>query len=126
MKLLLRFSFLVFVDPAEIIHVRGLEDGKSEYYVHYHGCKYSSSVFSFAFRVVMKFLNLGKIGIDGIILRRKRFTFESMGFLSNQAPQFDVAFYCLSSAEVLLTLKYKNFCSALFFKEYSETCLTYP
>ena len=33
------FGFLS-IDPAEIIHIRPVEGGKSEYYVHYHGCKF--------------------------------------------------------------------------------------
>ena len=33
------FGFLS-IDPAEIIHIRSAEGGKSEYYVHYHGCKF--------------------------------------------------------------------------------------
>lgn len=33
----LQFTFSV--DAAEIIHVRPVENGKTEYYVHYHGCK---------------------------------------------------------------------------------------
>lgn len=36
---------LFLTDPAEIIHIRPVEDGKSEYYVHYHGCKLPSFYF---------------------------------------------------------------------------------
>ena len=30
---------LFSIDAAEIIHIRPVEEGKKEYYVHYHGCK---------------------------------------------------------------------------------------
>lgn len=38
---LLMFS-LISTDAAEIIHIRAVEEGKKEYYVHYHGCKFFS------------------------------------------------------------------------------------
>lgn len=41
----LMFS-LFLLDAAEIIHIRPVEEGKKEYYVHYHGCK----LFSFTFQ----------------------------------------------------------------------------
>ena len=37
----LMFS-LFSIDSAEIIHIRPVEEGKKEYYVHYHGCKFYS------------------------------------------------------------------------------------
>ena len=36
----IKFVFDVPVDASEIIHSRHGDDGKSEYYVHYLGCKY--------------------------------------------------------------------------------------
>lgn len=42
---LLMFS-LFSTDAAEIIHIRAVEEGKKEYYVHYHGCKFFSFTFA--------------------------------------------------------------------------------
>ena len=39
---------LLSIDAAEIIHIRPVEEGKKEYYVHYHGCKWFSFTFLLA------------------------------------------------------------------------------